>query len=44
LFDGAEEKRAVGAVWEGRGGGKYLFVMPKGDDLEAIRRKIGAGR
>jgi type III restriction enzyme len=44
LFDGAEEKRSVGAVWESRGGGKYLFVMPKGDDLEAIRKKIGGNK
>ena len=40
LFDGAEEKRSVGAVWASRSGGKCLFVMPKGDDLQAITRKI----
>ena len=40
LFADAEEKRAVGAVWESRSGGKCLFVMPEGKDLEAIRRKI----
>jgi len=40
LFADAEEKRAVGAVWEGRSGGKCLFVMPEGKDLERIRQKI----
>jgi len=40
LFPTAEEKRAVGAVWESRSGGKCLFVMPEGKDLEAIQRKI----
>jgi hypothetical protein len=40
LFADAEEKRAVGAVWESRSGGKCLFVMPEGKDLEKIRRKI----
>jgi type III restriction enzyme len=41
LFAEAEEKRAVGAVWESRSGGKCLFVMPEGKDLEKIRQKIG---
>jgi len=40
LFADAEEKRAVGALWEGRSEGRCLFVMPEGKDLEAIRRKI----
>ena len=40
LFADAEEKRAVGAVWEGRSNGTCLFVMPEGRNLEAIRRKI----
>ena len=40
LFAEAEEKRAVGAVWESRSGGKCLFVMPQGKDLEKIARKI----
>jgi type III restriction enzyme len=40
LYAEAEEKRAVGAVWESRSGGKCLFVMPEGMDLEKIRRKI----
>ncbi len=43
LFAEAEEKRAVGAVWESRSVGQCLFVMPKGDDLEAIEKKIRAG-
>jgi len=41
LFAEAEEKRAVGAVWESRSGGKCSFVMPEGKDLEKIREKIG---
>ena len=41
IFPDAEEKRAVGAVWEGRSRGKCLFVMPEGKDLDAIRQKIG---
>ena len=36
----SEEKRAVGAVWEGRSNGRCLFIMPNGPDLEAIRQKI----
>jgi type III restriction enzyme len=40
LFADAEEKRAVGAVWESRSNGKCLFIMPKGDDLAAIEKKI----
>jgi type III restriction enzyme len=36
----SEEKRAVGAVWEGRSDGKCLFVMPEGKDFESIRRKL----
>jgi type III restriction enzyme len=40
LYTDAEEKRAVGAVWESRSQGKCLFVMPEGMDLEKIRRKI----
>jgi type III restriction enzyme len=43
LFKEAEEKRAVGAVWEGRSGGKCLFVMPEGKDLAAITNKIKSG-
>lgn len=40
LWEGAEEKRAVGEVWSSRSEGKCLFVMPRGNDLEAIRAKI----
>lgn len=40
LYNDAEEKRAVGAVWESRSGGKCLFVMPQGADLAAIGKKI----
>jgi len=40
LWEASEEKRAVGEVWASRSGGKCLFVMPKGHDLEAIRTKI----
>ena len=42
LYADAEEKRAVGAVWESRSAGKCLFVMPEGNDMEAIRKKIAA--
>ena len=34
------EKRDVGAVFERRGGGRCLFVMPDGPDLTAIDAKI----
>jgi len=40
LYADAQEKRSVGAVWESRSGGKCLFVMPEGQDLERIRQKI----
>ncbi|HXR04919.1 MAG TPA: DEAD/DEAH box helicase family protein [Verrucomicrobiae bacterium] len=39
----SEEKRAVGAVWESRSGGKCLFIMPDGPNFESIRRKITGG-
>ena len=38
--DDSGEKRAVGQVWESRSGGKCLFVMPDGMDLEAIRGRL----
>jgi len=38
--DDAEEKRAVGAVWASRSGGKCLFVMPNSDDFTSIMRGI----
>jgi hypothetical protein len=36
----AEEKRALGAVWESCSNGKCLFIMPDGPDLEAIGKKV----
>ena len=44
LFADEEEKRMVGGVWERRSGGKCLFVMPEGNDLEAIKKKIAANK
>ena len=40
LWDGSEEKRAVGEVWASRSNGKCLFVMPRGNDLAAIKACI----
>lgn len=39
--DEAKEKALVGAVWASRSGGRCIFVMPTGKDLDAIRRAIG---
>jgi type III restriction enzyme len=39
----AEEKRAIGAVWESRSGGRCLFVMPTAGDFSVIDSKIRAG-
>ena len=36
----SREKRELGKLWEIRSGGKCLFIMPKGKDLEAIKTKI----
>lgn len=36
----SEEKRAVGAVWASRSGGRCLFVMPTGGDFSAIKKAI----
>lgn len=38
LYDGvdAEEKRAIGKVWESRSGGRCLFVMPTEGDFAVI--------
>ncbi|OGA11341.1 MAG: hypothetical protein A2W68_00470 [Betaproteobacteria bacterium RIFCSPLOWO2_02_64_14] len=36
----AEEKRAVGAVWASRSGGRCLFAMPTEGDFSAIARAI----
>ncbi len=38
--DDAEEKRAVGAVWSARSGGRCLFVMPTAGDLSAIAAAV----
>jgi type III restriction enzyme len=35
-----KEKRILGELWERRSGGKGLFIMPRGKDWEAIRRKV----
>lgn len=42
LFDGvdAEEKRAVGAVWASRSGGRCLFVMPTDGDFSGIEHAV----
>lgn len=39
LWDDAEEKRAVGAVWESRSKGRCLFVMPTDGKFTAIEEK-----
>jgi type III restriction enzyme len=36
----AEEKRAVGAVWASRSGGRCLFVMPTGGDFSDITKAV----
>lgn len=42
LYDGvdAEEKRAVGAVWKSRSGGRCLFVMPTEGDFSGIDKAV----
>lgn len=42
LFDGtdAEEKRAIGAVWESRSNGRCIFIMPTDENFSEIQRKI----
>lgn len=42
LFDGtdAEEKRAIGAVWESRSNGRCLFVMPTNGDFSEISKRV----
>jgi type III restriction enzyme len=35
-----QEKRILGELWERRSAGKGLFIMPKGKDWGAIRKKI----
>ena len=38
--DDASEKREIGELWEARGGGQCLFIMPKGPDFNAIQTKL----
>ncbi len=38
--DDSKEKRMIGDIWEQRSRGRCLFVMPKGKDFEAIRKKM----
>ena len=42
LYDAldAEEKRAVGAVWASRSGGRCLFVMPTEGDFSVIKNAV----
>jgi type III restriction enzyme len=42
LFDAAdaEEKRAIGAVWALRSGGRSLFVMPTAGDFSGIEKAV----
>lgn len=42
LYDStdAEEKRAIGAVWAARSGGRCLFVMPTEGDFSSISRLL----
>lgn len=42
LYDGidSEEKRAVGAAWASRSGGRCLFVMPTEGDFSTITRAV----
>ena len=44
LFDGvdAEDKRAIGAIWASRSGGRCLFVMPTDGDFSTIRKMLDA--
>jgi type III restriction enzyme len=45
LYDGvdAEEKRAIGAVWESRSGGRCVFVMPTEEGFSVIDKALGGG-
>ncbi len=43
LYDGAEDKRAVGAVWASRSGGQCLFTMPTGGDFYEISNVVQKG-
>lgn len=37
----SKEKRVVGELWAERSGGKCLFVMPKGRNLNEIPTRFG---
>ncbi len=41
--DDSKEKRRLGELWEMKSGGKCLFVMPQGRELEPIKVKISSG-
>jgi type III restriction enzyme len=43
LWAEAEDKRAVGTVWESRSGGRCLFSMPSEENSEAIKQKLFPG-
>jgi type III restriction enzyme len=40
LWSDAEEKRAVGAVWEARSGGRCKFLMPTEGDFSTILKAV----
>jgi type III restriction enzyme len=46
LYDAAdaEDKRAIGAVWESRSGGKCLFVMPTEGDFSVLAKAMKRGQ
>ena len=46
LYDAAdaEDKRAVGAVWESRSGGKCLFVMPTEGGFSVLAKAMKRGQ
>jgi type III restriction enzyme len=41
--DDSKEKRRLGELWATRSGGKGVFVMPQGTDLDAIRKALNEG-
>ncbi|MCC6356666.1 MAG: hypothetical protein IT577_22500 [Verrucomicrobiae bacterium] len=43
LMAGAEEKRAVGAVWASRSGGRCVFVMPTKSNFSEITHAAQKG-
>jgi len=40
LWTDAEDKRAVGAVWASRSGGRCLFAMPTDRDFATITNVV----